>query len=646
MPSSSRKRKADDVSDASGEQQLTKKERRLKSREKALELVQKRRSSLSGRPDSAEATPTAPASTSPKEPEEDLTPRRKKARIESSTEIPSGMSKKEWVAMRKKQMKDQYESGTLFKAHVPVAADSAGTKSLAGTKSSPKKKAQAVAPVSSSRPAPTRRPTAQVPSASSRPQGIPRRPSGPFNSPIPNMQFSASATRTGPHIPDFSGTNDATSPTQYLSPRSALAKIAANEAENLDSNHAAGSPYASTNVEVVRKEESSFTIVPPSSQSNRSFACAAVCIALVGFCSLFVALVMMPGGSAGDFKFVAPISSASHVRCFKDSPSGEPNEESESSSGMIAERCKNVPLSSWSSCPDGAECAHGLLQKCANSKYYDVNPGQDDCVLSIHTQKMISDIVSWLELSSVVHACHPGGNPHALEKDDAGYPFFGLSQVFGELDMEWDPVLIQILKDLEGVIEVEQQPDGNFHIALHPSHVIVLPRKCGVKKVLRGIMDAFTGAFFGLMHMVIGSLIQFTSIYLELMYEVPTQTLAFSIVLPIVGWLVVSYFQKRRYEANEVKQLNSDRVFVRQEVYKVLRNEPDKNHIVLQVRDQILYDPNLSYHSDSKARNRIIKKVWSKVVADLQKDNRIVKARINTNKGACDSWKWIGDSTL
>lgn len=640
--SSSRKRKSDDVSDASGQDKRSTKETHEKAR--------KKRASVSSRPVSDRTASTEGASS--KRSDEDLTPRRKKARTEQAgsmgQEIPEGMSKKEWVALRKKEMQQQYQSGNMFsKNGMPIVAAFTAAKSHA-TNPAPKKVAHVQASVASSRPAPYSRPTAAAPAASSRKNPFPRRPSGPFNSPIPNMQFSASAKRSGPHIPDFSGTNDTKAPTEYLSPRSALAKASFVDDESVERS-CRESLVTNENIETVQKEEAQLAPVSPVDRPEPSlggFLFAVMCISVIGFSFLIVTLVIVPGGSGGNFKMVVPTVSTSSLKCFHDSPilGGESDEEP--AIQMIAERCKNVPLSSWSRCPDGALCSHGLLQQCAYPKYYEVSPGHDDCVLSIPAQKTISDVVSWLELSSVVHACQPGGNPHALDGNGGGYPFFGLSQILGELDVEWDPVLIQILKDLEGVTKVELQPDSNYTIALDQSHIVVLPRKCRVKKVLVGIMNGTIAALVGLFRLIFGWSMQVTSIYVELLYEIPAQTLAFSVVLPIVGWLAVSYLQKRNRQANEEKLLNSDRVFVRQEAYKVLRNEPDKNHVILQVRDQILYDPNLSYHSDSKARSRIIKRVWSKVVADLQKDNRILKARINTNKGACDSWKWGGDPTL
>ncbi|GAX12016.1 hypothetical protein FisN_8Lh112 [Fistulifera solaris] len=616
MPSSARKRKSDDVSDASDSETY--------SKESSDNAKNKRGS---GRQDRTE----------------DLTPRRKKARTEQTgsmgIEIPEGMTKKEWVAMRKKELQKKYEAGGMFsKNGMPAVTAPTAAKSPA-TKPSPKRKVPYEAPAASSRP--VSRPPVTAPTGASRGNPFPRRPSGPFNSPVPNMQFSASAKNNGPHIPDFSKVNATKSPTEYLSPRSSSsAKV-----EFVDESPA-GSVTTNENLEEVQSQvEPPTNYVAPVDRSDPSwgrFLCAIMCIFVMGI-SLLIGLIIVPGGSGGNFKMVVPSVSTSSTRCFHDNPKPVEESDEEPVVPIIVERCKGVPLSSWLSCPEGAICSQGLLRQCAHPKYYDVSPGHDECILSISTQKTISDVVSWMELASVVHACQPGGNPYALDRDGAGYPSFGLSQVLGELDIEWDPVLIRILKDLEGVIKLELQPDNNYTVALDENHIVVLPRKCRIKKVLVGVMNGTLGAFWGVVRMLLGWFLQVSSIYMELLFEIPAQTLAFSIVLPVVGWLVVSYLQTRRREAIETSLLNNDRVFVRQEVYKVLRSEPNKNHIVLQVRDQILYDPNLSYHSDSKARNRVIKKVWSKVVADLQKDNRIVKARINTNKGVCDSWKWGSD---
>jgi hypothetical protein len=618
MPSSARKRKSDDVSNASGSEKY--------SKESSDNSKNKRGA---GRQDC----------------NEDLTPQRKKARTEQTgsvgIEIPEGMTKKEWVAMRKKELLKKYEAGGMFsKNGMPAVTASTAGKSPA-TKPSPKRVAPYKAPASLSRPTTVSRPPVAAPAGSSRGNPFPRRPSGPFNSPVPNMQFSASAKNNGPHIPDFSKANATKSPTEYLSPRSSASAKAASVDES-----PAGSVTTNDTLEEVQAVEAPPTYyVAPGNRSDPSwgrFLCAVMCILVMGI-SLLIGLIIVPGGSGGNFKMVVPTVSTSSTRCFHDSPKPDAESDEEPVIQKIAERCKKVPLSSWLSCPEGAVCSQGLVQQCAHPKYYEVSPGHDECILSISTQKTISDIVSWMELASLVHACQPGGNPYALDRDGAGYPFFGLSQVLGELDVEWDPVLIRILKDLDGVIKLELQPDNNYRVGLDENHIVVLPRKCRVKKVLVGVMNGTIGAFWGIVRMILGWFLQVTSIYVELLFEIPAQTLAFSIVLPVMGWLIVSYLQNRRREAIETRLLNNDRVFVRQEVYKVLRSEPDKNHVVLQVRDQILYDTNLSYHSDSKARNRIIKKVWSKVVADMQKDNRIVKARINTNKGACDSWKWGGD---
>ncbi|GAX18895.1 hypothetical protein FisN_8Hh112 [Fistulifera solaris] len=614
MPSSARKRKSDDVSDTSDSEAYSK---------ESNDNAKNKRGS--GRQDRME----------------DLTPRRKKARTEQTgsmgIEIPEGMTKKEWVAMRKKELHKKYEAGGMFSKNLMPAVTAPPAAKSPATKASPKRAVPSKAPVASSRP--VSRPPVAAPASRGNP--FPRRPSGPFNSPVPNMQFSASAKNNGPHIPDFSKANATKSPTEYLSPRSS----ASAKAEFVDESPA-GSVITNDNLEEVPAPEAPPTYyVAPVDRSDPSwgrFLCAIMCI-FVLVISLLIGLIIVPGGSGGNFKMVIPTVSPSSTRCFHDNPKPVVESDEEPVVPIIAERCKGVPLSSWSSCPEGAVCSQGLLEQCAHPKYYEVSPGHDECILSISAQKTISDIVSWMELASVVHACQPGGNPYALDKDGAGHPSFGLSQVLGELDIEWDPMLIRILQDLEGVIQLELQPDNNYTVALDEKHTLVLPRKCRVKRVLVGVMNGTLGAFWGVARMIFGWCFQVSSMYMELLFEIPAQTLAFSVVLPIVAWLVVSYLKIRRREAIETRLLNNDRVFVRQEVYKVLRSEPNKNHVVLQVRDQILYDPNLSYHSDSKARNRVIKKVWSKVVADLQKDNRIVKARINTNKGVCDSWKWGSD---
>jgi hypothetical protein len=126
------------------------------------------------------------------------------------------------------------------------------------------------------------------------------------------------------------------------------------------------------------------------------------------------------------------------------------------------------------------------------------------------------------------------------------------------------------------------------------------------------------------------------SVYWSLFYEIPLMTLIFTVVVPILGWLVIAFCRKRMF----CRQLELDRISVLEAVYKALSAALDQHHPVLMVRDRILFDPLLPYHLSGATRKRILGKVWPRVVNDVANDNRVTKARMMSDGVLRECWKW------
>jgi hypothetical protein len=109
------------------------------------------------------------------------------------------------------------------------------------------------------------------------------------------------------------------------------------------------------------------------------------------------------------------------------------------------------------------------------------------------------------------------------------------------------------------------------------SYRVVLPSTCAAKNTLRSLLLGIFSAVLAVFRWTVSLTLSSLSVYWSLFYEIPLETLVFTVVVIISGWLVIA--------------------------------------------DRILYDSFL--HLNAATRTRIVDKVWHRVVKDVEKDNRV-----------------------
>jgi hypothetical protein len=297
----------------------------------------------------------------------------------------------------------------------------------------------------------------------------------------------------------------------------------------------------------------------------------------------------------------------------------------------VVERCNRIPLTNWSFCPDTSVCVGGDIAHCHN--HYILVEGKE-CVVSEEAQETVATMIQLLQTWTIADLCNPDGNPYAVGRSTENRPFFGYSQLKGELEVgiDWTTVLKKMPDDFV----LDAQSDGNLRVALHESHRVALPSKCVAKKIFRSLLEGVASAVLVVIGWTFALSLSILSVYWSLFYEIPLMTLIFTVVVPIFGRLIMAVFRRLMFR----RQLELDRVSVREEVYKHLKAKSDQYRPIILVRDRILFDPFLPYHSNAAMRKRILDKVWPRVVKDVAKDNHVTSTRMMVSGVSRECWKW------
>jgi hypothetical protein len=182
-----------------------------------------------------------------------------------------------------------------------------------------------------------------------------------------------------------------------------------------------------------------------------------------------------------------------------------------------------------SPCPDTAVCVGGGIDHCHTQ----------DVLMEGKGCETVATIIQLLETWTIVDFCNPDGNPDALGHSTENRPFFGYSQLTGELDVGMDGTAV--LKNMPDVFVLDTQSDGRLRVALHESHRVVLPSTCAAKNTLRSLLLGISSAVLAVFRWTVSLTLSSLSVYWSLFYELPLETLVFTVVVIISGWLVIGF---------------------------------------------------------------------------------------------------------
>lgn len=177
-------------------------------------------------------------------------------------------------------------------------------------------------------------------------------------------------------------------------------------------------------------------------------------------------------------------------------------------------------------------------------------------------------------------------------------------------------------------------------IALRGTYPIVLPPTCQAKRALATVVQVSFDLVFWLLQSIWMIVLVIGSVYWSVLREMPFRAVIVMVVVPLAGAGVVFTYRRRRWQEQIREQLEFDRVQIRERVYELLQATPQRYHAIILVRDGILFDPKLPYHTTLESRDRVLHQIWPCVVQDLARDNRVSKARMTVDGTPRECWRW------
>jgi len=324
------------------------------------------------------------------------------------------------------------------------------------------------------------------------------------------------------------------------------------------------------------------------------------------------------------------------VDCFIDS-----SMEGEAAASVI-QRCAKVPSSDWVKCPEVASCRGGVIVECLHAPYFEPDSAGSTCVATGASEEVTQLLSTLLAKWTVADICDVDGNAYTQSyASDSGHPQFLFTQLMGEIEMGMSAAIQQVVKTQVDIFEL-QSTEGSLEtlVSLHKSYPLDYPGVCSVKMTMRSFFETLFNFLMAVISEIFGWLVTALGLYWELFTEIPIATLCVTVVVPSIFWFVSAYMKARGRRKKMKDQVAEYRVLMREAVYKRLKAKPGYHQASIHIRDEILFDPSLPFHSSISARRLAMNDVWPHVVTDVATDNRISRSQMTDGGKRRLCWCW------
>lgn len=315
-------------------------------------------------------------------------------------------------------------------------------------------------------------------------------------------------------------------------------------------------------------------------------------------------------------------------------------------SGYIPIQCRDengivIGRENMLSCPIGGRCYGGLLLQCsntANAQYFTMSPNNRTCLLTDTGLDHIKRIKKQLHDWNVANVCssHESNDTipiqMVVDEESDGPLFFKYSYLTEQLQFNPQMELLAAANTNKStfVLSLQQNPDDETLIGLHPTVPIVLPLRCRITLLLQYLTAVIAKLAWSLIVVVCIGLWQ---LFWDAPFIITTIT-----VIGSTTMLAMHHIQAKK---KAKKQLELDIINLRHKVCVELSASIGHALAAHLLAERIAWR---DYPASRSKREYVTKTLWPFVVNDIRTDTRIakIKKRMALDENIiCDHWQWM-----